>query len=238
LNSIIRKYSKKSREKLMKTAKITLIVVIIFIMLSCNVDELITELGNVEITAKEKIGAVINTAKSNFSADAELAAIYGREVDTEGKIDLLNTNSVSTFVYIVQSDSLQLNEFYVPVHGSDPVKFPIDVNTMLSFIKNNTAKNIMETVFGTLATVSVSASAVYDDSPQVLTQMLSRSDVTAFRSANPESKIDMFLLPGKSLDTNFVNTADWIVNFYGDTSSLVLWLHPGNSTGTIDPLSD
>ncbi len=89
-----------------------------------------------------------------------------------------------------------------------------------------------------LATVSVSASAVYDDSPQVLNQMLSRSDVTSFRSANLESKIDMFLLPGKSLDTNFTNTADWIVNFYSDTSSLVLWLHPGNSTGTIDPLSD
>ena len=222
----------------MKTINIISLAFIIFILLSCNVDELVNEIVDEKITAKEKIGAVINTAKSDFAADAELAAIYGREVDTEGKVILLNTTSVSAFVYVVQSDLLQLNEFYVPLIGSDPVKFPIDFNTMLSFIKNTSAKNIMETVFGTLATVSVSASAVYDDSPQVLNQMLSRSDVTSFRSANLNSKIDMFLLPGKSLDTNFTNTADWIVNFYGDTSSLVLWLHPGNSTGDIDLLSD
>ena len=133
---------------------------------------------------------------------------------------------------------LQSNEFYVPVIGSDPIKSPVNFNTMLSFIKNTTAKNIMETVFGTLATVSISTSAVYDDSPQVLNRMLSMSEVTSFRSANLNSKIDMFLLPGKSLDTNFTNTADWIVNFYSDTSSLVLWLHPGNSTGDIDLLSD
>ncbi len=126
----------------------------------------------------------------------------------------------------------------MPVIGSNPISIESQINTMLSFIKNNTARNIMETVFGTLATVSVSASAVYDDSPQVLNRMLSRSDVTSFRSANLDSKIDMFLLPGKSLDTSFTNTADWIVNFYGDTSSLVLWLHPGNSDGEIELLSD
>ena len=222
----------------MKTANITLLAFIIFILLSCDVDELVNEIADEKITAKEKIGAVINTAKSNFAADAELAAIYGREVDTEGKVDLLNTSSVSAFVYVVQSDSLQLNEFYVPVIGSNPVKSPVNFNTMLSFIRDTTAKGIMETVFGTLATASIAPGATYDDSPQVLSQMFSRSDVTSFRSANPYSKIDMFLLPGKSLDTNFTNTADWIVNFYGDTSSLVLWLHPGNSTGTIDPLSD
>jgi len=222
----------------MKTANITLIALIIFIVLSCNVENLVTEIVDEKITAKEKIGAVINTAKNNFAADAELAAIYGREVDTEGKIDLLNTNSVSAFVYIVQSDSLQTNKFYVPVIGSNPISIGSQISTMLSFIKNTTAKNFLETVFGTLATVSISASAVYDDSPQVLSQMLLRSDVTDFRSTNLESKIDMFLLPGKSLDTNFTNTADWIVNFYSDTSSLVLWLHPGNSTGTIELLSD
>jgi hypothetical protein len=222
----------------MRTAYTTLLAFIVFIPLSCNVDELVNEIAVEKITAKEKIGAVINTAKSNFASDAKLSAIYGREVDTEGKIDLLNTSSVSAFVYVVQSDSLHLNEFYVPVIGSNPISIESPINTMISFIKNNAARDIMGTVFGTLATVSISASAVYDDSPQVLDQMLSRSDVTSFRSANLESKIDMFLLPGKSLDTSFTNTADWIVNFYGDTSSLVLWLHPGNSTGTIDPLSD
>jgi len=228
----------------MKMANIISLAFIIFIMLSCDVDEIINEIADEKITAKEKIGAVINTAKSNFAADAELAAIYGREVDTEGKVILLNTTSVSAFVYVIQSDSVasanppEANQFYVPLIGSDPIKSPVNFSTMLSFIKDTTAKNIMETVFGMLAMVSVSASAVYDDSPQVLNRMLSRSDVTSFRSANINSKIDMFLLPGKSLDTNLTNTADWIVNFYSDTSSLVLWLHPGNSAGDIDLLSD
>jgi len=229
----------------MRTANITLLAIIIFVLLSCNVDELLNEIADEKITAKEKIGAVINTAKSNFAADAELAAIYGREVDTEGKVILLNTSTVSAFVYVVQSDSVasanppEANQFYVPLIGSEPVKSPVNFSTMLSFIKDTTANNIMGTVFGTLATVSVGASAVYDDSPQVLNLMLSRSDVTNFRITNPESKIDMFLVPSKSLDsTNVNNTADWIVNFYGDTSSLVLWLHPGNSTGDIDLLSD
>ena len=170
----------------MRKTIITLLAFIVFILLSCNVDELVNEIAVEKITAKEKIGAVINTAKSNFASDVELSAIYGREVDTEGKIDLLNTSSVSVFVYVVQSDSVasanppEANQFYVPVIGSNPVKSPVNFNTMLSFIKNNTARNIMETVFGTLATVSVSSSAVYDDSPQVLNQMLSTSDVTSF----------------------------------------------------------
>lgn len=223
----------------MRKTKILLFVFLILILLSCNVDDLVTDIGKEEITAKEKIGAVVNIAKTNFAADAELSAIYGREVNTGGKIDLRNLSSVSAFVYVVQSDSLQLNEFYVPLIGSDPQRSPVNFNTMLSFIKNNSAKSIMETVFGALSTVSINASAVYDDSPQVMTKMLSRSDVTSFRSANPNSKIDMFLVPSKSIDsTNINNSADWIVNFYADTSSLVLWLHPGNSSGDIDLLSD
>ncbi len=222
----------------MGLVKIILTVFIALLTFSCNIDELVSEIGNGEITAKEKIGAVISVARTNFANDAAITAIYGREVDSNGKVDLLNTNSVSAFIYVVQSDSLQRNEFYIPVIGSNPVKSPINFNTMLSFIKNNTAKNIMETVFSSLSTVSISSSAVYDDSPQIISRMLSRSDVSSFRSANPESKIDMFLLPGKSLDTSFVNTADWVVNFYSDSSSLVLWLHPGNSTGRIDLLSD
>ena len=223
----------------MKIAKRLILAFLILFLISCNVDELVSEIAKEEITAKEKIGAVINIAKRNFASDAKLSAIYGREVNTEGKIDLLNTSSVSAFVYIVQSDTLQLNEFYVPVIGSDPIKSPVNFNTMLSFIKNNSARNIMETVFGTLATISISSSAVYDDSPQVLNGMLSRSDVSSFRSTNPGSKIDMFLVPSKSVDSTNVNSsADWIVNFYGDTSSLVLWLHPGTVEGTTDVISN
>jgi len=43
----------------MRTVNIILVVLIIFILLSCNVEDIVTELGNVDITAKEKIGAVM-----------------------------------------------------------------------------------------------------------------------------------------------------------------------------------
>jgi hypothetical protein len=110
---------------------------------------------------------------------------------------------------------------------------------MLSLIKDAQAKNIMELVFGKLATVHIDPSVTYDDSPEVLNMMLSRGDVTTFRTTNPGAKTDMFLIPSKSIDTTSVNNdADWIVNFYGDTTSLVLWLHPGTTNGTINVLSD
>jgi hypothetical protein len=49
----------------------------------------------------------------------------------------------------------------------------------------------------------------------------------------------MILIPSKSIDsTSVTNTADWIVNFYEDTLSLVLWLHPGTVSGTVDVISN
>jgi hypothetical protein len=94
-------------------------------------------------------------------------------------------------------------------------------------------------VFGRLATLHIEASVNYDDSPAVISKMLARSDVAAFRTNNIDSKIDMFLIPSKSIDTtSVINAADWIVNFYGDTSSLVLWLHPGTVNGNVDVLSN
>jgi hypothetical protein len=69
--------------------------------------------------------------------------------------------------------------------------------------------------------------------------MFSINDVSTFRATNSGSKIDMFLIPSKSIDTTSIsNTADWIVNFYGDSSSLVLWLHPGTVSGSVDILSN
>jgi hypothetical protein len=79
----------------------------------------------------------------------------------------------------------------------------------------------------------------YDDSPAVLEKLLARSDVSNFRSSNSGSKIDMFLVPGKSIDsTSVTNSADWLVNFYGDSISLVLWLHPGTVNGTVTKISN
>ncbi|MDZ7625591.1 MAG: hypothetical protein U5J96_14250 [Ignavibacteriaceae bacterium] len=215
-----------------------LLFLFLILIAACNPEDLISEFGDSIITAKSKLGEVLNTAKSNFASDAKLAAIYGLNVNTKGQVDLLKPTD-NAFVYVVQSDSAQLNEFYVPVYNSYPIKSPINFNTMLTFVKDAQAQNILGSVFGKLAGVNISTSASYDDSPQVIEKMLARGDVTAFRSANPGGKIDMFLVPSKSIDTTSItNTADWIVNFYGDTSSLVLWLHPGTVSGTVDIISN
>ncbi|MCZ6701755.1 MAG: hypothetical protein O6940_01800 [Ignavibacteria bacterium] len=221
----------------MKFPIIIVTVLISLNFLSCDVADLLNEPSDGKITAKEKLGEVMDKARSDFSQDAQLASIYGREVNTDGEIDLLNTTSFNVFIYVMQSDSLQSNEFYVPVFKAGPVRSPVNFETMLSLIKNSTAKNVMETVFGTLATVSIDPSASYSDSPEVLNILLPRPDVTAFRNINPTSMIDMFLVPGKSIDTtNVINSADWIVNFYSDTSSIVLWIN--SASGAVKNLSE
>ncbi len=220
--------------------KFPIIIVTVLISLNfiaCDVEDLLNEPPDGKITAKEKLGEVMDKARSDFSQDAQLASIYGREVNTDGKIDLLNTTSFNAFIYVVQSNSLQSNEFYVPVFMAGPVKSPVNFETMLSFIKNSNAKNVMETVFGTLAAVSIDPSASYSDSPEVLNILLPRADVTAFRNTNPTSRIDIFLVPGKSIDSaNVINSADWIVNFYSDTSSIVLWIN--SASGAVKNLSE
>jgi hypothetical protein len=211
----------------------------LFLLLSaCNLEDLIDEAQDSEITAKLKTNEVLSTARNDFAADAELSAIYGLNVNVQGQVDLLKPTQ-NAFVYVVQSDSEQSNEFYVPVFGSSPVKSPINFNSMISLVKDQTAKDILGNVFGLLSTVHISSSAGYDDSPAVIEKMFQRSDVSTFRSFNPVSKIDMFLIPSKSIDTTSVsNSADWIVNFYADTTSLVLWLHPGTVSGTITKISN
>jgi len=215
-----------------------LLALFLFLIAACNPEDLISEFGDSIITAKSKVGEVLNTAQNDFTPDAKLAAIYGLNVNTKGQVDLLKPTD-NAFIYVVQSDSAQLNEFYIPVYNSYPVKSPVNFNTMLTFVKDAQAQNILGSVFGKLAEINISTSASYDDSPQVIEKMLARGDVTTFRSANPGGKIDMLLVPSKSIDTTSVtNTADWIVNFYGDTTSLVLWLHPGTVSGTVDILSN
>ena len=205
---------------------------------ACNLDEILNDAENSDIAAKTKLNDVLSNARKNFSADAQLSAIYGFNVSTKGEIDL-SRPSDNAFVYVVQSDMKQSNKFYVPVFGSGPVESPIDFNSMLSFVKDSSAKNILGFVFGGLATVHIEPSVSYDDSPAIIEKMLTRSDVSNFRNSNSGSKIDMFLIPGKSIDTTSINnSADWLVNFYGDSTSLVLWLHPGNVNGTVTKISD
>lgn len=202
----------------MKTLKKIFILVSLLqltFMSACNPEDLISELENSTITAKSKVSEVLNTAKSNYAEDSQLAAIYGLNVSTKGGVDLLKPTE-NAFVYVVQSDSEQSNEFYVPVFNSTPIRSPINFTNMLSLVEDQTAKNILGNVFNTLSTVHIESSFNYDDSPAIMAKMLERTDVSDFRFSNVGSKIDMFLIPGKSIDsTNITNSADWIVNFYG-----------------------
>ena len=187
-----------------------------------------------KITAKEKVNDVLEKARLDFATDAKLSAIYGWNVDLLGKIDLLQTDNA--FVYVVQSNNLQSNEFYVPVFAAGPIKSPITFSTMLSLVKDTTAGNILGNVFGRLSTLAIDPNANYKDSPATIDTALVHGG-NIFLSQNVGSKVDMFLLPSKSIDTTLAlnNSADWIVNFYSSNKSLVLWIN--SNSGVVTKLS-
>ncbi len=208
-----------------------IIILTAILFLSCKE---ITETENIifsEITAKEKIDEVLVKAKNDFASDAKLTGIYGWNVSENGKIDLKKTDNA--FVYVVQSNQLQRNEFYVPVFAAGPQKSPINFSSMLSLIKDSTAGRIMNNVFGKLSTISIDPNAKYNDSPAVIDTALKHGGST-FIIQNTNTKIDLFLLPGKSIDTTLTlnNSADWIVNFYSGNKSLVLWINSTNGNVT------
>jgi hypothetical protein len=186
------------------------------------------------ITAKESVNDILQKAKLDFSTDAKLTGIYGWNVDLNGEVDLLKTDNA--FVYVVQSNSLQQNEFYVPVFVAGPVKSPINFTTMLSFVKDTTAGNILSKVFNKLSSLSIDPSANYKDSPATIDTALANGGNT-FIAQNSGVKIDMFLLPSKSIDTTLIinNSADWIVNFYSNSKSFVLWIN--SNSGVVTKLS-
>jgi hypothetical protein len=188
-----------------------------------------------EITAKEKVDDVLQKARLDFASDAKLSAIYGWNVDLLGKIDLLETNNA--FVYVVQSNNLQSNEFYVPVFAAGPVKSPINFSTMLSFVKDTTAGNIIGSVFNRLSTLAIDPNANYKDSPAAIDTALVHGG-NIFISQNSGVRVDMFLVPSKSIDTTLAlnNSADWIVNFYSSNKSLVLWIN--SNSGVVTKLSE
>lgn len=189
---------------------------------------------NSNITAKEKLNDVLLKARLDFAADAKLSALYGWNVDLNGNVDLLKTDNA--FVYVVQSNQLQSNEFYVPVFAAGPIKSPINFSTMLSFIKDSTAGNILGKVFNRLSTLAIDPNANYKDSPAVIDTALVHGG-NIFIAQNTGVKIDMFLLPSKSIDTTLMlnNSADWIVNFNSNSKSLVLWIN--SNSGVVTKLS-
>lgn len=218
----------------MKKIFLALIILLLFYFAGC--EELTDpDVGvDSEITAKEKVDDVLQKARLDFATDAKLSAIYGWNVDLLGNVDLLQTDNA--FVYVVQSNNLQSNEFYVPVFAAGPVKSPINFTTMLSFIKDTTAGNILGSVFNRLSTLSIDPAANYKDSPATIDTALVHGG-NIFISQNTGVKIDMFLLPSKSIDTTLTinNSADWIVNFYSSSKSLVLWIN--SNSGVVTKLS-
>ena len=111
----------------MKNHALIIVFLLVLVSRSCNVNDLVSEVANGKITAKEKLGEVIKKARSDFASDSKLAVIYGRNVSTSGEIDLLGDDLTSNFYYIVQSDSVaavdpgKANQFYIPVYKSDPI---------------------------------------------------------------------------------------------------------------------
>ncbi len=216
----------------MKNQVLILVFLLVLVSTSCNVNDLVSEIANGKITAKEKLGEVIKKAKSDFAGDSKLAVIYGRNVSTSGEIDLLGDDLTSNFYYIVQSDSVasvnppEANQFYIPVFKSDPVRSPLTVSDIVSLIKDQTAKDIVDGAFGVIGTVGISTSAGYSDSPAALSIALETDAAKTFRALNPASQIDMYLFPSKSVNDTLgtTNAADWVVNFYFPNSSLVLWI--------------
>ncbi len=218
----------------MKKTILVVMLISIFYFASCDkATNPPDEVGR-KITAKEKIDDVLSRARFNFAADAKLAAIYGWNVDLNGKIDLIKTDNA--FVYVVQSNSLSSNDFWIYQFAGLPIRSPINFNTMLSFVKDSTAGNILGKVFDKLSTLAIDPSANYNDSPAAIDTALEHGG-SVFLTQNSDAKIDMFLLPSKSIDTTLVlnNSADWIVNFYSSSKSLVLWIN--SNSGVVTKLS-
>ena len=217
----------------MKKILLALTITATFYFAGCDkVTDPEESLGN--ITAKQKVDEVLQKARLDFATDAKLSAIYGWNVDENGNVDLLKTDNA--YVYIVQSNQLQENAFYVPVFAAGPIESPINFTTMLSFVKDSTASDILDRVFGRLSTLAIDPNANYKDSPATIDTALTHGG-TSFITQNIGTQIDMFLLPSKSIDTTLTenNTAVWIVNFFSDTKSLELWIRSDN--GQVIPLS-
>ena len=175
----------------MKKALLTLTLLLTFCFVACE-KAIYPEVGvNSKITAKQKLDDVLLKARIDFATDAKLSAIYGWNVDSSGKIDLLQTDNA--FVYVVQSNTLQSNEFYVPVFAAGPIKSPINFTTMLSFIKDTTAGNFIGKAFNRLSTLAIDPTANYNDSPATIETALVNGG-NAFLTQNTGVKIDMFLV--------------------------------------------
>lgn len=213
-----------------------IIFVLLFAFSSCKDEENPLEIVDSSITAKEHSAEVMQEARNSFAADSKLAAVYGWNVDQNGAIDLLAPTD-NAFIYIMQSAAKSANEFYVPVYAAGPVKSPVNFNTIISSVKDTSAASILGKAFTQLSKISISADAVWKDSPDVL-KSANLNGGSSFLSANPGGRVDMILLPSMQLvDSSLSASTAWIVNFVGTSKSLVL-LIDGSNANFITKISD
>lgn len=203
---------------------------------SCSEDNSIENLLGTTITAKTKISEVQTSAKANFASDAKISAIYGRNVGKEGTVNLLNIDSLTAFVYVVNSASKEQTKVYFPVPVYGVMESPVGLDDMLSLISDASARNTVSGMLGAVANVSFedAALAASDDSPAAISKVLAKNDAKTFMSGNSGVKIDVLLIPSVSLTSS--SSADWIINLYTPTSSKVFWIHKEGSIELIQAI--
>lgn len=192
--------------------------------------EQVDELLIINITAKDKVEDVLNKAKNDIAQDVKLALIYGRNVNQSGEINLLDFSSTNAFIYGVNSASLSLTEIYMPVYGSSPIKSPISLTSVLELIKDENSRTIIEKAFELISTISIENYGNIPDSDIAVRKGLDAGGAN-FISNNSNVKIDIFIMPSKSIsDDGLENTSDWVIHFYNDSNSVLYWYRTSNNS--------
>ncbi|MCF8240918.1 MAG: hypothetical protein K9J16_05990 [Melioribacteraceae bacterium] len=212
--------------------KLSLLFIILLFVSCSEENNPVRDIIDSQITATERIDEVKAEAVSSFASDAKLAGIYGVNVDDNGEIDLSVLSPLNTFVYIFRSELKGEIEFYVPVFGAGPEKFPISLSEMIGLINDSDVKDKVGIILDALSTVSISSSATIYDSDWAMNEIMSDARATTFLGSNSTAKVDMFLVPSKSIEeSTFTDGADWIVHLYTSSASKVFWINTG--TGII-----
>lgn len=197
---------------------IALLLILPALSAGCNEDG--SPAIKTNITALESLTSVLSKAIADYSSDSKLISIYGRSVATDGTIDLSKPLS-NIFLYAVQSETKKAVEFYVPVFAAGPVRSPLNLNDLTSIIKDTTAKNTILKGFQYLSGVTIDPKDILRDSPYAVDKAAKSTVGAQHLVQNPNARIDMYLVPSVKIDwTGVSNSADWIVTFSGDPTSL------------------
>ncbi len=207
--------------------KLLFILLISALFFSCNKDDVNQIEFKRYITAKDELAKVLEKAKNDFSSDAKLSGVYGRNVNNEGKIDLLDPQN-QMFFYSMQSNEKYSNEFYIPVYAAGPVKSPVQISQITEAVKDeNTAAILTEALKG-LAKVAIDENLNWIDSPEAL-RVSNENGGINFIGPNQDSKIEMILIPSVNLQNRNIEASTiWIVNYHSENSSLILLIDAVN----------